>query len=75
MFPKIGAELGMLQPVMHGRLEVAQLAAAVEAPALELEAIDRLLEQQPGDGVSELDLAARPGPVCSSSSKIRGVRM
>jgi hypothetical protein len=43
---------------LDGRLQVAKLAAAIEALALEAVGIDRLFRHQPGDAVGQLDLAA-----------------
>src|SRR5690606_3103182 len=59
---EIVAELRVSQPVVDGRLEIAELAAAIEAQALELVPENGFLGQQPGDRVGQLDLAARAGP-------------
>src|SRR5262249_4107259 len=47
------------QPVGDVGGEEADLRAAVEAAALELEPVERLLLGEPDHGVGELDLAAR----------------
>ena len=48
----------MLEAVLHGRLQVAELVAAVVALAFELERIHRLALHEPRNAVGELDLAA-----------------
>ena len=49
----------MLQGELDGGLEVAELRAAVVALALERIGVDRLVGEQRGDAVGQLDLAAR----------------
>ena len=49
----------MLETELDGRLQVAELVAAIVALALELERIDGLALHEPRDAVGELDLAAR----------------
>ena len=48
----------MLQAVLHGRLQVSELAAAVVALAFEFEGIHRFALHQARDAVGELNLAA-----------------
>ena len=57
------AELLVVERVADGRLDQADVGAAVEARALESEGIHRLFLQQCGDRIGQLDLApgARPG--------------
>ena len=54
-----GAELRMRQRVVDGGLQIAELAAAVITGAHETVCVHRLLVEQSGDAVGELDLAAR----------------
>src|SRR3954471_18311319 len=55
---KAAAHLGMLEPEVERRFEVAQLVAAVVAMSLEAIRQHPLLLHQAGDAVRELDLAA-----------------
>src|SRR3546814_2011729 len=53
------AEIGPLQRQRDVRLEPAGLVAAVEAPSVEAQAVERLPADHPCHAVGELDLAAR----------------
>ena len=50
----------MLEAELDGRLEVAELGAAIVARAFERVGIHSLVAKQRGDAIGELDLAARP---------------
>src|SRR5690606_10783554 len=56
------AELLVVEGEADGRLDQAEVAAAVEAGAVEMVGVDLALGGQGGDGVGELDLAALAGP-------------
>ena len=72
---ELRAEFGVLHAVFDGRGQIADLAAAVIAPAFEFVGQHLLFEQQRRDRVGELDPLPAPRGVFSSSSKMRGVRM
>src|SRR6267154_901919 len=50
----------MGQCVLHRRLQVTELAAAIEALAFEAMCVYRFARQEPRDPIRELDLPARP---------------
>src|SRR5690606_23114889 len=54
------AGFGVLETVRHGRLQIAELVPAVVAAAGERVRVHRLVVQQVGNGVGQLDLAAGP---------------
>ena len=56
------AQVFVLQTELDGRLEVAELRAAIVALAFERVRVDRLVGQQRRDAVRELDLAAGTAP-------------
>ena len=55
------ADFGMLQRIFHRRLQITELAAAVVADAIERIGQHLLFFQQAGNGVGQLDFAARTG--------------
>src|SRR6056297_2395122 len=56
MCAKLGPEFRVFQAEMHRGFQIAELAAAIEALAIESKAEDRFVLQQPCDGVGQLDL-------------------
>src|SRR5262245_65673935 len=62
---ELGTEVVPVQRQLDGGPQVVELLADVETPLVEHEAVHRLLREQDGDGVRELDLApdARLGAV------------
>ena len=59
IFAEVAAELWVRERVFHGRLQVAELAAAVVALAVEAMRIHRLLCHKRADAVRELNLSPR----------------
>src|SRR5262245_38390570 len=55
---ELGREVVAIQRQLDGGAQIVELLADVEAPLVEHEAVHRLLGEQDGDGVGELDLAA-----------------
>src|SRR5262249_8533848 len=55
---ELGAEAFVLEAVLDGSLQIAELAAAIVTLAFEFECIHGLVAEQVGDRVGQLDLAA-----------------
>src|SRR5215470_6856028 len=58
LLAKLRPQVGARERIGHVGGEEADLGAAVEALAFELDAVERLLARKPAHGVGELDLAA-----------------
>src|SRR5580692_3811346 len=58
IFGELGPQARMLETVFHGRLQVAEFAAAIVALALKFEGINGFALHETRDAVGELDLAA-----------------
>src|SRR5579871_2626763 len=62
----------MPQSKLDGRLQIAELAAAVVALAREAIGVHRLLAHERGDAVRQLDLSARAAPDALEMLEDRG---
>src|ERR1700733_14703224 len=59
VFAELAAELRVRERIFHGRLQIAELAAAVVALAFEAMRVYRLLAHERTDAIGELNLPAR----------------